>query len=336
MTGNRLDRARGALIGLAMGDALGMPTQYLPRELVRDRYGLLDTFQPGPEDNELCAGLPAGRVTDDTDQAVILGRLLVSGAGQVDPQQYAQELLAWEDRMRAAGSLDLLGPSTLKALAAVAAGASTEQSGRWGDTNGAAMRIAPVGIATPVTSFADMAAAVHAVSHVTHNTQIATAGATAVAAAISVAIEGATLTEALTAGLEGALAGAEFGFYVAGANVATRISWALDLVRDLDVGEALDRIYDLVGSGVATQEAVPAAFAFASLLGEDPWLTCRAAASLGGDCDTIAAMAGAIVGALHGASAFPADRVAELNAVNPTLRLEDLAADLLDLRDASL
>ena len=46
--------------------------------------------------------------------------------------------------------------------------------------------------------------------------------------------------------------------------------------------------------------AVPAAFAICSLAPDDPWLACRLAASAGGDCDTIAAMAGAILGACHG------------------------------------
>ena len=37
----------------------------------------------------------------------------------------------------------------------------------------------------------------------------------------------------------------------------------------------------------------------------DPWRACRMAASLGGDCDTIAAMTGAVAGACHGAGSFP-------------------------------
>ncbi len=333
MTDSRRERARGALWGLAMGDALGMPTQYLPRSLVEERYGLLDTFEPGPPDNALCAGVPAGRVTDDTDQAVIVARILIESHGRFDPHRFAEELLAWESRMRAAGSLDLLGPSTLKALAGVAAGESLATSGRWGDTNGAAMRVAPVGIATPFGDPASFADRVHGVGYVTHNTQIATAGAAAVAAAVSVAVDGAGLEEALAAGIVAAQAGAKVGFYVAGADVATRIIWALESVADLTPHEALDVVYDLIGSGVATQEAVPAAFAFASLLGDDPWLTCRTAASLGGDCDTIAAMAGAIVGAVHGAEAFPPERVAQLQAANPDLDLDALADQLLDLRD---
>jgi ADP-ribosylglycohydrolase len=49
--------------------------------------------------------------------------------------------------MAARGSLDLLGPSTSRAVAAVLAGVPPEQAGASGATNGAAMRIAPVGIA---------------------------------------------------------------------------------------------------------------------------------------------------------------------------------------------
>ena len=63
-------RAVGALYGLAIGDALGMPTQSLARGEIVARYGgLLDTFWPGPADHPLAAGLPAGTVTDDTEQA---------------------------------------------------------------------------------------------------------------------------------------------------------------------------------------------------------------------------------------------------------------------------
>jgi ADP-ribosylglycohydrolase len=77
---------------------------------------------------------------------------------------------------------------------------------------------------------------------------------------------------------------------------------------------------------------VPAAIAVCSLAPNDPWLVCRLAASLGGDCDTIAAIAGAIVGACHGAEGFPRAVVDKLHAANPALRLAALADDLLALR----
>ena len=114
------DRARGALYGLAIGDALGMPTQMLSRRQIVDRWGpLLTGFEAAPDDHPIAAGMPAGAVTDDTEQAVLLGRLLVAGRGRVDPGELATALLGWEREMAARGSLDLLGPSTKRALLAV-------------------------------------------------------------------------------------------------------------------------------------------------------------------------------------------------------------------------
>ncbi|HVT68068.1 MAG TPA: ADP-ribosylglycohydrolase family protein, partial [Trebonia sp.] len=140
------DRARGALYGLAIGDALGMPTQLMSRERITERWGpLLSGFEPAPPGHPIAAGMPAGAVTDDTEQAVLLGRLLARGP--VDPRELAAALVAWEQEMEERGSLDLLGPSTRRALSAVAAGTPPEEAGATGDTNGAAMRIAPVGVA---------------------------------------------------------------------------------------------------------------------------------------------------------------------------------------------
>jgi ADP-ribosylglycohydrolase len=336
MTASAQSRARGALIGLAIGDALGMPTQYLPRELIAERYGVLDDFQPAPDDNPISRGMPAGRVTDDTDQAVILGRLLVEGQGRVDPEAFARELLAWEKRMIAAGSADLLGPSTLKALTLVADGVPTSQTGRTGATNGAAMRVAPVGIAFAQNPIDELIDAVVESCHVTHNTTIAIAGAASVAAAVSAGIDGASLEEALTLAIAAARLGARRGFYHAGADVAERIAWARDLVKGRAADDALDLVYRLVGTGVATQEAVPAAIAICSIAPDDPWLVCRLAASLGGDCDTVAAIAGAIAGACHGTEAFPQRATDVLYAANPDLGLDELADRLLALRGVAV
>src|SRR5215468_6796234 len=171
-------RALGALYGLAIGDALGMPAQSLPRAEVVARYGaLVGGFHPGPPGHPLAAGLPAGSVTDDTEQAVLLARLVVAGGGEVDAGDLARDLLAWEESMRARGTLDLLGPSTRQALAALAGGADVAEAGRAGLTNGAAMRVAPVGIATPSRDPGLLEDRVVAASRLTHNTGVALAGA---------------------------------------------------------------------------------------------------------------------------------------------------------------
>jgi ADP-ribosylglycohydrolase len=92
-------------------------------------------------------------------------------------------------------------------------------------------------------------------------------------------------------------------------------------------------VYRQGGTSLATQESVPAAFAVAAAI-PDPWLACRVAASLGGDCDTIAAMTGAICGACHGAGAFPAAARGTVARVNG-LDFGPLAGDLLAIRSAA-
>jgi ADP-ribosylglycohydrolase len=335
-------RAQGALYGLAIGDALGMPTQLLSRPQIEARYGpLLTGFEPAPEGHPIAAGHPAGDITDDTEQAVVLGRLLVAGRGEIDAGDLAGALVAWEADMKARGSLDLLGPSTRRALAAAQAGVPPGEAGASGDTNGAAMRIAPIGIAVPLVappgtpsrpsgSLGTLVDAVVQASFVTHGTSLALAGAAAVAAAVSAGVSGATVPEATTVAVAAARLAAGRGRWVAGADVAARIEWATGLTAGRPHVEAMDLIYRLVGTGLAAQESVPAAFAVLAATPDDPWLACRFAASLGGDCDTIAAMAGAVAGACHGVAAFPAEASAVID--RHRLDLPGLAADLLALR----
>jgi ADP-ribosylglycohydrolase len=347
-------RAQGALYGLAIGDALGMPTQLLSRPEIVARYGpLLTGFEPAPGGHPIAAGHPAGDITDDTEQAVLLARLLIAGHGTIAPADLAEALVAWEADMKARGSLDLLGPSTRRALAAVQSGVPPEEAGATGDTNGAAMRIAPIGIAIPLGRpvgasppppdnskkrtapvppgrLDPLVDAVVQASFVTHGTSLALAGAAAVAAAVSAGISGATVPEATGAAINAAQIAAARGRWVAGADVAARVEWATGLVTGRPPAEAADLIYRLVGTGLATQESVPAAFAALAATTGDPWLTARFAASLGGDCDTIAAMAGAVAGACHGAAAFPAQAIAVIDRHH--LDLPGLAAALLALR----
>jgi ADP-ribosylglycohydrolase len=345
-------RARGALYGLAIGDALGMPTQMLSRAQIVARWGpLLTGFEPAPPGHPIAAGLPAGAVTDDTEQAVLLGRLLVAGHGTVEPRALAEALVSWERDMAARGSLDLLGPSTKRAVAAVLAGVPPEEAGSSGTTNGAAMRIAPVGIAVPLAlpdpaapaapapttpalanqvTLSTLVDHVVAASSVTHNTGIALAGAAAVAAAVSAGVSGAGIGEATLIATAAARLAASRGHWVAGADVAARIEWATGLVTGLGEAEAAEQIYTLVGTSLATQESVPAAFAVLAAVPADPWRACLLAASLGGDCDTIAAMAGAVAGACQGLEAFPPEAIATIDAHG--LNLARLADDLYALR----
>jgi ADP-ribosylglycohydrolase len=195
------------------------------------------------------------------------------------------------------------------------------------------MRIAPVGIACPAThdTLSTLVDQVVAASRVTHNTSIALAGAAAIAAAVSAGVSGAGIAQATALAVQAARIAAGRGHWVAGADVAARIEWATSLVTARPQREAADLIYRLVGTSLATQESVPAAFAVLAAAPADPWRACLLAASLGGDCDTIAAMTGAVAGACHGAGSFPPDAIAVIDAHG--LGLPGLADDLLALRE---
>lgn len=326
--GGRRERALGALAGLAIGDALGMPTQMMSRAEVRRRFGKITGFLAAAPDHPIAAGMAAGSVTDDTEQALLVARLLVSGHGRVDPAVLAGELVAWESRMRDRGSLDLLGPSTRAAVAAVLAGEPVDRAGRRGTTNGAAMRITPVGIANSCGDLDALVDAVVAVSMVSHNTGVALAGAAAVAGAVSAGVEGLEAVE--TALAASRLAGTR-GYWVAAADVPRRIEWALSLADPRHPERSLTDLAELVGTSLATQESVPTAFGIVAAFPDDPWAAVCAAAGLGGDTDTVAAMVGAMAGARHGVGAFPEAAVAEVEAVNH-LGVASVADELLELR----
>lgn len=324
------DRARGALYGLAIGDALGMPTQLMSHEEVAACFGVLDGFREAPEDHPIAAGLPAGSVTDDTEQALLLADTLLTGGGHIDSEDLARRLVAWAERARERGSLDLLGPSTSAAVAAAVAGAPLDET-RFGATNGAAMRITPVGLIISTDDLDGLVDLVVEASRVTHHTGVAIAGAAAVAAAVSGGISGASVAEATTLGIKAAELGQRRGEWVAGAAVARRIAWAIGLIDVNDHDRSVRDVVELVGTSLATQESVPAAFAVLALHPDDPWQACLTAASLGGDSDTIAAMAGAIAGACHGMDSWPPDAVRTVVETN-NLDLDLVAEKLLALR----
>lgn len=327
----RQNRAVGALLGLAIGDALGMPTQSFSPDEIDRRFGRLTGFIDGPPDQPLAPGMPAGSVTDDTEQAVLLANILLEGNGRVDPVALANRLMAWEDGMRARGSLDLLGPSTTRAIAALRAGGAVDEVGRFGATNGAAMRIAPIGIAVDVRLPDRLERAVQEASFVTHNTGVALAGAAAVAAAVSAGVNGGSVRDATSAAVAAASRARRLGHWVAGADVSTRIAWAVEAVEGQSPNAATRTIRALVGTSLASQESVPAAFATLAVHPDDPWEVVLMAASLGGDCDTIAAIAGTIAGATHGSGGFPESARRLVEGVND-LDLEALASRLLTLR----
>ncbi|MFK3794340.1 MULTISPECIES: ADP-ribosylglycohydrolase family protein [Pseudomonas] len=329
-----LQRALGAFYGLALGDALGMPTQSLSREQILQRFGTIHTLEDAGPDQPIAANMPRGSITDDTEQAILVGQLLVRGHGRIAPQELAQSLIDWEAAMQARGSQDLLGPSTKHAIEMILAGHSVEEAGRYGTTNGAAMRITPVGIASDVAAPEAFIRAVVQACQVTHNTSLGIASAAAVAAVVSAGINGASLGDALALGRQIANQAEVQGHWVAGASMAARLQWAATLGVAGDKAGFAQTLYELVGTSVASQESVVASFALAGQVAQgrlEPFEALCMAASLGGDTDTIAAILGAMLGACQGLQCWPGELIALLRQVNG-LDLQPLVEQLLALR----
>lgn len=320
------DRAEGALFGLAIGDALGMPSQTLSRADIQARYGRIKDFVAPFDDHPVSHGLTAGQITDDTEQSLLLARRLIADAERFDEREWARDLVAWEDGIRARGLRDLLGPSTKAALDALMAGASPTETGRAGTTNGAAMRIAPVGIATtPEPEW--IVARVVATSRVTHHTGEAIAAASAVAMVVSAGIDGADFEDALPHALDAARLGQGWGSSAGIGDMAARIETALDVARTGD----LDRLIATTGSSVQSHESVAAAFGLVMLASGDGWQAMLMAANIGDDTDTIGAIAGAMAGACAGASSLPKDAIGRVTSAN-RLDIPAIARQLLALR----
>lgn len=328
-------RALGAFYGLALGDALGMPTQSLSREQIKARFGAITALEDAHADQPIAPNMPAGSITDDTEQAILVGQLLVDGHGKIEPAELARRLIDWEAAMRAKGSQDLLGPSTKRAIEMILAGHTPQEAGRYGTTNGAAMRITPVGIAANVSDPQAFLEAVIQACQVTHNTNLGISSAAAVAAVISAGINGVDLGEALNLGVQVAQQAEGHGHWIAGGRIATRISWARTLSVDSgDKALFADLLYELIGTSVASQESVVVSFALAQQVAVGEMTAFDAlclAASLGGDTDTIAGILGAMLGACLGMPCWPEAMIEQIKQVNG-LDLQPLVQDLLKLR----
>src|SRR6185437_15894651 len=107
------------------------------------------------------------------------------------------------------------------------------------DTNGAAMRIAPVGILMPAEPLDALVGKVAQTCRPTHNTAIAIASAAAVAAAVSRGIAGGDWRSASAHAVAAAQQGARLGHWVTGGSIAARIEWAQGLVRGKARAEAI-------------------------------------------------------------------------------------------------
>ena len=314
-----LSRIHGCIAALAIGDAYGIIGQW-SMAANKAMWGAppVGFTQPkaAPEDPTVHAGMKKAEITDDTMAMMAIVNAVIDH-GELTLEGVAAGLVRWIEESDGF-NLPWVGPSTTRAVKALMAGGDPRETGQFGTTNGSSMRVAPVGfLGAPDIDKAAQFAVLSALP--THGSATATSGAAAIACATAAAATpGATLDDVVAAAIKGAELGeAAVKPYQQTPSIARRIAWAVDLVRnDKDEEAKVQDIYDYVGTSMMTHETVPACIAYVVMAELDPLRAIRLSTWGGGDCDTLAAISGAICGAHAGVEALPAEMLAEIDQVN--------------------
>jgi ADP-ribosyl-[dinitrogen reductase] hydrolase len=289
-----LDRVVGCVLGLALGDALGAPFEFRRRGEIPD---------PLPALELPWMGFPPGATTDDTAMAMNLVRSLADRGG-FDADDVAARHLAWfETDPPDVGSL------TRRVLRRVARsdGSSlgvaerAERAARdvWQERgpevsagNGSVMYCAPLGCAYAGRPEALVPIAT-TLSGLTHHDARCRTAVIAVTSAVAALVRGEQPVSAVAA--------------------------ALRLVADLPGGEELEFLVDAVGSSRSVDGPDQGFVLYAAAVGLQAALQrgsfrdgTRHVVTLGGDTDTNAAVAGALLGARSGAGRLPPDWLGRL------------------------
>lgn len=281
-----LDRARGVMSGLAIGDSFGDASRKPDNQLA---YGITTDFGEG-----------ASWSTDDTEFGLLTAQTLIEANGRLTPEIVAE---AWKKHVVTQGEeLNRGGNSEMEAAANLRRGLMPPYTGLYNAyafSDGAAMRAAPIGIvfAGDLPGAAQAAETDASISHCRDGVW----GAQSVACAVAAAVAGASFEEILDAALY----------------PVPKTSWyyytfqlAMDIVRQAD-GRLLDAwmpLHDRLATRykASVPEAVSQAFGVLALSHEDFRTGVITAGNFGRDADTIAAICGAVLGGMYGYKAIPA------------------------------
>jgi len=296
------DRLRGAFLGLAVGDAVGTTLEF---QAPGSFEPLTDMVGGGP------FGTPPGTWTDDTAMAACLAESLIA-CGGFDPADQMRRYLRWyrEGYWSATGHCFDIGTTTRAALEAFAHTADP-----WSGScdphaagNGCIMRLAPV----PLAYAHDPATAIHLAgesSRTTHGARTCVDACRYLAGLIVGAVRGVPKDELL----------------------APRYTPVPGLWDEQPLDPAIDAVAagsftakqppDIRGSGYVVASLEAALWAFAT--SDDYQAAVLAAANLGDDADTTAAIAGQIAGASHGMGAIPNRWIERLALRQDLLALAD-------------
>lgn len=285
-------RFSGSIVGFAVGDALGMPAEFLTRDQIKRYYGkpISNFLQAHP--GHACDFLPAGSYTDDTQMMLATAECLVE-CRRMDPARQAEALLSWylntsphRAPMRA----------NMRACKHLSAGKAWTKSGVFSSGCGGAMRMPPIGLVL----FRRPDELIHAALEncmITNTDPRARAAAVAVAHLIARLVQATDRCSPGDQVLETADTVARLDSDLAG-----MLRWVTQIVH-LPPEQALFEI----GTSSDALEAIPAAV-YCFMKHPRNFTSAVLTAVNGGDAaDSIGALTGCLVGAVAGIEAVPED-----------------------------
>lgn len=312
------DKIAGALYGMALGDAMGMPAELWGRDRARKFFGgKITELIDGPDENDVAFNYDKGQFTDDTGQALVLLDSISTTDYKPDAQDIAKRMLEWADKENAFEN-NILGPTSKLALANFRDGKDASAITNKALSNGSAMRIAPIGCLFKPEQKAEIVDYVYGVSQATHTSDVTIAGAAMIAVGVASALVNDDFEQVLADILDIEKAGYEKGCETFSPRLAERVKIGVQLAKEYKDDEDVfsRKVYDIIGAGVGIIESVPAAVVIAYYT-QDPNKSALMCANLGGDTDTIGAMATAICGAFKGYSNINPQYTELLRGQNP-------------------
>lgn len=320
----REEKILGGLLGAAVGDSMGAATETRTTDLIVKRFGSYVTDLLTPPDDVYAHGFAAGSVTDDFSVSYFSAEEFLKDGG-INRDAAIRGVLRWADHplySQCMGPTTRASVNTLRGIPNPPSKQDRLLCVNNRASNGAPMKVGCVGLfdACDVDKAIDDAIVM---CMVTHDNTIALAGASGIAAATAKAMEErVSYIEVLQAGIygihEGFKRSEKVARPVAGADIERRTQLAIEigLKYQDDFDKAMREIADIIGGGLPAAEAVPAAFGYIAATKGDCMDTIIMAVNAGDDTDTVACMAGYIVGALNSASRIPQRFLEKIEKVN--------------------
>ena len=335
----KFEKFLGCLVGAAAGDALGAPTETRTREQIEKRFGgYVNTFLEPPND-VFARGNKPGQVTDDFGLAYEACCEIIKNGGEISESVIISSLLNWAKDEK--HFEQFVGPTSRSSIYKLRGEPFKEKynfpliNDNEKATNGSAMKISPIAL----FSNGNVKKAINdsiIVSSPSHDNNISMSATAAVAAATAIALnENSSIYEILLSAIKVAEEVDDYAKIhyqtLAGPSVSKKIKLAIEIAQKSDTfDEVLTNISDIIGTGAAAYESVPAAFGIIAAANGDTLKAIFGAVNIGCDTDSIATIVGGIMGAMNGINSFPNDYLRIIDESNG-YNLSKLAKDIIDL-----